>query len=90
MKKMIFAVALAFVSLAGSAQNLKANLDESVKPGDNFWQYAVGNWLKQNPLDKEHPENGAFTDLEELNKNRMIIIVKARAKAKVKASININ
>ena len=81
MKKMIFAVALAFVSLAGSAQNLKANLDESVKPGDNFWQYAVGNWLKQNPLDKEHPENGAFTDLEELNKNRInAVIMKYAAK----------
>ena len=78
---MIFAVALAFVSLAGSAQNLKANLDESVKPGDNFWQYAVGNWLKQNPLDKEHPENGAFTDLEELNKNRInAVIMKYAAK----------
>jgi putative endopeptidase len=34
-----------------------------VKPGDNFWQYAVGSWLKAHPLDKQHPENGAFTDL---------------------------
>ena len=43
MKKLIFAVALALVSMASMAQNLKANMDESVKPGDNFWQYAVGN-----------------------------------------------
>ncbi|MBR3114180.1 MAG: M13 family metallopeptidase, partial [Bacteroidaceae bacterium] len=48
-----------------------ANLDPSVKPGDNFWQYAVGGWLEANPLDKQHPENGAFTDLEELNKDRI-------------------
>ena len=71
MKKMFLAVAMAFVSLAGSAQNLKSNMDQSVKPGDDFWQYAVGGWLKANPLDKQHAENGAFTDLEELNNDRI-------------------
>ena len=71
MKKLILAVVLAFVSMAVTAQGFKANLDESVKPGDDFWQYAVGGWLKANPLDKQHVENGAFTDLEELNKDRI-------------------
>ena len=70
-KKMFFAVALAFVSLAVSAQNFKKDMDPSVKPGDDFWQYAVGGWLKANPLDKVHPENGAFTDLSELNNDRI-------------------
>ena len=40
-KRLIFAVALAFVSMAGMAQNFRANMDPSVKPGDDFWQYAV-------------------------------------------------
>ena len=71
MKKLFFAVSLALVSVAGSAQDFKSNMDPSVKPGDNFWQYAVGGWLKANPLDKQHAENGAFTDLEELNKKRI-------------------
>ena len=71
MKKMFFAVAMALVSLASSAQDLKANMDPSVKPGDDFWLYAVGGWLKANPLDKQHAENGAFTDLEELNNDRI-------------------
>ena len=71
MKKLFFAVALALVSVAGSAQGLKANMDPSVNPGDDFWQYAVGGWLKANPLDKQHAQNGAFTDLEELNKERI-------------------
>ena len=71
MKKLFFAVAMALVSVAGSAQGLKANMDQSVKPGDDFWQYAVGGWLKANPLDKQHAQNGAFTDLEELNKERI-------------------
>ena len=71
MKKLFIAVAMALVSVAGSAQGLKANMDQSVKPGDDFWQYAVGGWLKANPLDKQHAQNGAFTDLEELNKERI-------------------
>ena len=71
MKKMFFAVAMSLVSLAGSAQSMKQNMDQSVKPGDDFWQYAVGGWLKANPLDKQHAENGAFTDLEELNNDRI-------------------
>ena len=71
MKKLFFAVVLALISVAGSAQGLKANMDPSVKAGDDFWQYAVGGWLKANPLDKQHAENGAFTDLEELNKKRI-------------------
>ena len=27
-----------------------ANMDLSVKPGDNFYLYANGNWLKNNPV----------------------------------------
>ena len=82
MKKFFIAVALAFVSMAGTAQSLKANLDESVKPGDDFWQYAVGTWLKNNPLDKEHPMNGAFVDLEELNNKRINALIMKYANEK--------
>ena len=75
MKKWMIALALALVSMAGTAQSLKANMDPSVKPGDDFWQYAVGSWLKNNPLDKEHSSNGAFVDLEELNKKRINALI---------------
>ena len=68
-------VVLALISMAGAAQNFKANLDESVKPGDDFWQYAVGSWLKNTPLDKEHPMNGAFVDLEELNNKHINALI---------------
>ena len=73
MKKMFLAVALALVCLAGAAQTFegKANMDLSVNPGDDFWHYAVGTWLEKNPLDKQHVQNGAFTDLYELNNDRI-------------------
>ena len=57
-KNVFFAFALALVSLASTAQNLRSNMDPSVKPGEDFWQYAVGGWLKANPLDAQHPEIG--------------------------------
>ena len=75
MKKLMIVVVLALISMAGAAQNFKANLDESVKPGDDFWQYAVGSWLKNTPLDKEHPMNGAFVDLEELNNKHINALI---------------
>ena len=75
MKKMFLAVMLAIISLGATAQGLKSNMDTSAKPGDDFWQYAVGGWLKANPLDKQHAENGAFTDLEELNKKRINALI---------------
>ena len=75
MKKLMIVVVLALISMAGAAQNFKANLDESVKPGDDFWQYAVGSWLKNTPLDKEHPMNGAFVDLEELNNKHITALI---------------
>lgn len=49
----------------------KANMDLNVKPGDDFYEYSAGNWLKNHPLDAVHPMNGAFVDLEEQNKDRI-------------------
>ena len=83
MRKLFFTVAIALVSLASTAQtSMRANTDPSVKPGDDFWQYAVGGWLKANPLDAQHPENGAFTDLYELNNERINKLILAYAEKK--------
>ena len=82
MKKYIIAVAIAFVSMASMAQNFRANMDPSVKPGDDFWQYAVGAWLKNNPIDKEYPMNGAFVDLEKANELRVNALIMKYANEK--------
>lgn len=63
-------------TLSAGAQNLssgidKANMDLSVKPGTDFYRYAAGGWMKNNPLDAEHTDNGAFTDLYEQNQKRI-------------------
>ena len=75
-------VVMALVCMAGTAQNFRANLDESVKPGDDFWQYAVGAWLKNNPLDKEYPMNGAFVDLMKQNELRLNALIMKYANEK--------
>ena len=82
MKKFIIAVAIAFVSMASMAQNFRANMDPSVKPGDDFWQYAVGSWLKNNPIDKEYPMNGAFVDLMKQNEVRINALIMKYANEK--------
>ena len=80
MKRTIF-LGLAFCALGAFAQtNLSSgidlkNLDTSIKPGNDFYHYAAGGWLKSHPLDAEHAENGAFTDLQELNQQRIKDII---------------
>jgi len=47
------------------------NLDKSVKPGTDFYHYAVGNWLKKNPIPKEYSSWGSFSILSEENLHRL-------------------
>lgn len=37
-----------------------ANMDLTVKPGDNFYEYANGNWLKNNPVPASKTRWGSF------------------------------
>ena len=49
----------------------KANMNLDVKPGDNFVEYACGNWLKTHPLRDDQMTNGAFLDLYEQNQKQI-------------------
>lgn len=44
----------------------KSNMDLNVKPGDNFYEYANGNWLKNNPVPASKTRWGTF-DVLRLN-----------------------
>ena len=44
-----------------------ADMDTSVKPGDNFYMYANGGWIKNNPLKPEYARYGSFDVLRERN-----------------------
>lgn len=43
------------------------NMDLTVKPGNDFYQYASGNWVKNNPVPLKEVRWGTFNELREFN-----------------------
>ncbi len=77
-KALIFALSLT-ATMSASAQGTagidRANMNLSVKPGNDFYEYAIGGWRKAHPLDAEHARNGSFTDLDEMNQKRILALI---------------
>lgn len=48
-----------------------ANLDQSVKPADDFYSFACGGWMKNNPLPAAYSRYGSFDKLGEDNDKRI-------------------
>lgn len=46
----------------------RSNLDETVRPADDFYDYACGGWMKANPLTAEYARYGMFDALREKNR----------------------
>ncbi len=51
------------------------NLDTSIRPTDDFFHYAVGGWLKKNPLPATEASWGIFSVLRQDNRKRLKAIV---------------
>ncbi len=57
----------------------KQNMDRSVKPGDNFYEYANGNWLKANPVPASKTRWGSFDELREESSKRLQTLLESAA-----------
>lgn len=77
MRKLFPVVAFASMSLVALGQdNLKSgidltNLNTSVKPSENFFEFACGGWMKKNPLPAAYSRYGSFDQLGENNDKRI-------------------
>jgi putative endopeptidase len=78
MKKILLAItSVAFiVSCNNKPGNVKpdilaANLDSTVKPGDDFFEYANGGWIKKNPIPGEQSSWGIGNLVIEENLKRL-------------------
>jgi putative endopeptidase len=59
--------ALAQTTPAKGAGINPANIDQSVSPCDDFFHYASGNWLKNNPVPAAESRWGSFNELADRN-----------------------
>lgn len=90
-------VLIAFFSFAAYAQEAPkpathgiavANMDRSVKPGDDFYQYANGDWIKRTEIPPDRSSIGVFSTLADLSEKRTADLIAETAKSSPPANSN--
>ena len=77
--KTFFPIVAMAMTVVGCVQNITEqgigikleNMNDSVAPGTDFYQYACGGWIKDNPLKPEYSRFGAFDAVAETNREQM-------------------
>jgi putative endopeptidase len=95
MKKILMAI-LSFALLAGCSSNTRKNaeavkkyppfdiqnMDTTMKPGDDFFAYVNGSWLKNNPIPADKNSRDAFDELFEKNRHDIREIIEEASRSK--------
>jgi len=84
LKTYFAALGIVAAGLSANAQTTKkfidpANMDLSVKPGDDFYTYASGTWVKNNPVPAKETRWGSFNELRDFNINAVKTLVEDAA-----------
>ena len=69
-------MALTAITMTAGAQDLRSGIDlsdlnTSVSPAEDFYEYACGGWMKKNPLPAAYSRYGSFDRLGEDNNKRI-------------------
>ncbi len=90
-------VCIGFAFVAAGAQDaprpethgiVVANMDRSVAPGNDFYLYANGNWIKRTVIPPDRASVGVFTALLDLSNKRTAALIEDAAKSNAPAGSN--
>jgi putative endopeptidase len=64
------AISICFLFIQGNAQvttldPLASHIDNTVRPGDDFFLYANGKWFKENPIPPSEQSNGLWQMIQD-------------------------
>jgi putative endopeptidase len=65
-----------------------ANMDRSVKPGDDFYRYANGDWLKRSEIPPDRSDTGVIDSLIDLSQKRIAGLIEEATTANAPAGSN--
>jgi len=66
--------------ILGSFGIATENMDRSVDPGENFYEYVNGGWLAETDIPSDRSRYGAFSILRDKSEERVRVILEAAAK----------